>query len=318
VLDEKASDVKPVVAEAEAAGEPVAAPEYATESSGVTAESAEAQETKEAFVAEAAEASVSPVVDVAAVDPAALEAAAADLQARTVFVGGISWNLDNEWLKDEVLKGLDVTEGVNGVRIARNPMGKSKGFAFIELASAELAQKLTELSLEIDGREPEFRLSSSRAGQPPREPREPREARERPSSPRNPPSNTVWAGNVAWSVTEADLEAEFAQFGSIKRVSLPLDSESGRSRGIAYIEFEAQAAAQKAVEAGFKAAGIELGGRAVRLDFAEEKSRGASRGGFGGRGGGRGGFGQGQQRRGGGGGRDDRRGNGRSQRGSEW
>ena len=297
-----------------------AAPEYVDESSRVTAESAEAQDTKAEFEAEALK--TNPVADVAVeseADPAAAtaaaEAAAADLQARTVFVGGISWNLDNEWLKDEVLKGLEVQDGVNGVRIARNPMGKSKGFAFIELATPELAQQLTELAIEIDGRQPEFRLSSSRAGQPPRQPREPRAPRERPIEPRNPPTNTVWAGNVAWSVTEAELEQKFAQFGQIKRVALPLDADTGRSRGIGYIEFEAQAAAQKAVEAGFKGEGIELGGRAVRLDFAADKSRGASRGGFEGRGG-RGGFGQ-QQRRGGGDRRDVRQ-NGRRERGSEW
>ena len=56
-----------------------------------------------------------------------------DLQARTVFVGGLSWNVDNEWLKDEVVKALassgaaEGEAGVESVRIARNPMGKSRG-----------------------------------------------------------------------------------------------------------------------------------------------------------------------------------------------
>lgn len=64
-----------------------------------------------------------------------LEAQAAqekeDLQSRTVFVGGLSWNVDNEWLKDEVVKALgselESEAGVESVRIARNPMGKSRG-----------------------------------------------------------------------------------------------------------------------------------------------------------------------------------------------
>lgn len=244
------------------------------------------------------------VADAVSSDPAADEAAAADLQARTVFVGGISWNLDNEWLKDEVLKGLDVTEGVTSVRIARNPMGKSKGFAFIELASPELANKLSELQLEIDGRQPDFRLASSRPASSPRAPREERAPRERPTEARNPPSNTVWVGNVAWAVAEHDLEGVFEQYGQIRRVSLPLDSETGRSRGIAYVEYEAVAAAQKAVEAGYKGQGLELEGRALRLDFAAVRTQGGARGGSGGRGGregGRGGFG------GRSGGRGDRR-----------
>lgn len=58
--------------------------------------------------------------------------AAEELNSRTIFVGGLSWNVDNEWLKDEVVKVLELTEAageeqVVSVRIARNPMGKSRG-----------------------------------------------------------------------------------------------------------------------------------------------------------------------------------------------
>lgn len=55
------------------------------------------------------------------------EDAEKELQARTVFVGGLSWNVDNEWLQDEILKAIELDAGVESVRIARNPMGKSKG-----------------------------------------------------------------------------------------------------------------------------------------------------------------------------------------------
>lgn len=52
-----------------------------------------------------------------------------ELIKRTVFVGGLSFSVDNEWLKDEILQALDITEGVEIARVARNPMGKSKGCA---------------------------------------------------------------------------------------------------------------------------------------------------------------------------------------------
>ena len=74
-----------------------------------------------------AEAEPEPVVEAAEPDLDADAAAKADEQARSVFVGGLSWNVDNEWLKDEMLKALEVPEGVESVRIARNPMGKSRG-----------------------------------------------------------------------------------------------------------------------------------------------------------------------------------------------
>ena len=62
----------------------------------------------------------------------------AEEEGRTVFVGGLSWNLDNDWLKEEVEKTLEVSEGVVNVRIARDHMGRSKGCVDIILAIPEL------------------------------------------------------------------------------------------------------------------------------------------------------------------------------------
>lgn len=85
---------------------------------------------------------------------------------------------------------------------------------------------------------------------------------------------------------------------------MPKDMETGRSRGIAYVEFDNVDSAKSAVESSNSTTGagegIELEGRILRLDFAEVKSRDTfgsrdssnARGGFSsGRGGGRGGFG---------------------------
>ncbi|GAA5827909.1 hypothetical protein JCM5353_000024 [Sporobolomyces roseus] len=241
-----------------------------------------------------------------------LEDDKADVTKRTVFVGGLSWNVDNQWLEDEVLKALDLESGVDSVRIARNHLGKSKGFAFVELSSPELVQQLAGLRLSIDGRDVEFVPSTSGPSKP--RSSSPRDT-SRQSGPRNPPNSTLWVGNVAWSASRESLEDAFSRFGDIQRVHQPTDRETGRSRGIAYIEFgsveEAQSAYTEATEQG-----IELEGRAVRVDYAEDKqsfgSSGRSergdykpRGGGGGRGGGRGGFGgRGGGRGGGGGGRE--------------
>lgn len=54
--------------------------------------------------------------------------ALAEEEGRTVFVGGLSWNLDNDWLKEEVEKILEIEGGISSVRIARDHMGRSKGF----------------------------------------------------------------------------------------------------------------------------------------------------------------------------------------------
>ncbi|GAA6023504.1 hypothetical protein JCM11491_006604 [Sporobolomyces phaffii] len=209
-------------------------------------------------------------------DAATAPAGQVDVTKRTVFVGGLSWNVDNQWLEDEVLKALDLEEGVSSVRIARNHLGKSKGFAFVELASPELVSQLAGLRINIDGRDVEFVPSTSGPAKP--RAASAASASTRASGPRNPPSPTLWVGNVAWSASPETVEDAFARFGDVRRVHLPTDRETGRSRGIAYVEFATTAEA----EAAFADAtdnGIEIDGRAIRADYAEAKTPGASDGG---------------------------------------
>lgn len=85
-------------------------------------------------------------------------------------------------------------------------------------------------------------------------------------------------------------------FGAVKRVSLPTDAETGRARGIAYVEFDGPGAREVVAES-LEGKGFEVDGRSLKVDFASEQSnsprgppRAGARGGFGGgRGGGRGG-----------------------------
>ncbi|GAA5895073.1 hypothetical protein JCM6882_008277 [Rhodosporidiobolus microsporus] len=193
--------------------------------------------------------------------------------ARTVFAGSLSWNVDSDWLKDEVHSLLDATEGVQSIRIVRDHMGRSKGFAFIELSNSDLAKKLIGLTPIIDGRQAEFSASKASVSPPERKPRGVPGAQ----GARNPPTNTVWLGNVAWSADEVLLEKIFSRYGEIRRIGQPKDFETGRSRGIAYIEFETVDAAAEAVKVGTER-GFRVDGRPVRIDFAAKEKRGTNKG----------------------------------------
>ncbi|GAA5870160.1 hypothetical protein JCM8547_006905 [Rhodosporidiobolus lusitaniae] len=203
--------------------------------------------------------------------------------ASTLFVGGLSWNVEEDWLEDEVYAILGRGEGVSSIRIARNHQGRSKGFAFIEMQSPELAQQLVGTKPTIDGREVEFKASGSSTRKPVREPKDPQAYISQ--GPRNPPSQTVWLGNVAWAADEAALEKIFSRFGEILRIGQPKDFETGRSRGIAYIEYATMDAARAAVEHGF-ARGFRVDGRPVRIDYASAGQRGTNKGRLGSRAGG--------------------------------
>ena len=99
----------------------------------------------------------------------------------------------------------------------------------------------------------------------------------------------VFVGNLDFNTTRDEVQALFAQVGSVRDVFLPNDRATGRPRGFAFVEFENEEDAAKAIE---KFNGYELSGRALRVNAAEDRPRRA--GGFGGGGGGyRGGGGYG-------------------------
>ena len=59
----------------------------------------------------------------------------------------------------------------------------------------------------------------------------------------------IYVGNIAWGMTEEELEALFAEFGSVTSANIITDKYSGRSRGFGFVEMEDDAAAEAAIEA---------------------------------------------------------------------
>jgi len=112
----------------------------------------------------------------------------------------------------------------------------------------------------------------------------------------------IYVGNLPFTATEDQVRALFAAHGTVESVALPNDRETGRPRGFGFVEMS-QADSARAIQA---VNGQDLGGRALRVNEAQDKPKGGGggrsgggggRGGFGGGGGGGGGYG------GGGGGR---------------
>ena len=57
----------------------------------------------------------------------------------------------------------------------------------------------------------------------------------------------LFVGNMPYGATEADLRAHFAQVGPPSQVVLPVDRETGRPRGFAFVEFLDRAMAEQAI-----------------------------------------------------------------------
>jgi RNA recognition motif-containing protein len=107
----------------------------------------------------------------------------------------------------------------------------------------------------------------------------------------------LYVGNLAYSVTNEDLEALFSQAGKVDTATVVMDKFSGQSRGFGFVEMADSNDAARAIQEFDQ---TELKGRAIRVNEARprEGGMGGPRGGGGGRpGGGRGG----RSREGGGG-----------------
>ena len=128
----------------------------------------------------------------------------------------------------------------------------------------------------------------------------------------------MYVGNLPFAAQEQDIRELFSQYGGVTEVFLPMDRESGRPRGFAFVTMDSADAMNNSINA---QNGQEFMGRKLAINEARPREerpagggggggRGGYGGGGGGGGGGRGGYG------GGGGGGGGKRGGGGFDRGN--
>ena len=95
---------------------------------------------------------------------------------------------------------------------------------------------------------------------------------------------SIFVGNLPFRAEREDVLQLFAPFGEVVNCSLPLERDTGRKRGFAFVEMADEAIELTAID-GLQ--GTELMGRPLRINKAEPRNSGGSRrGGRGGYGGG--------------------------------
>ena len=98
---------------------------------------------------------------------------------------------------------------------------------------------------------------------------------------------SIFVGNLPFRAEQEDVIELFAQFGEVTNCALPLERDTGRKRGFAFIEMADESTEEAAIE-GLQ--GAELMGRPLRINKAEPRGSAPRRGGGGGYGGGGGGY----------------------------
>lgn len=110
----------------------------------------------------------------------------------------------------------------------------------------------------------QFILSSRRRS------RSPQDGRRRHHGDRDEPPESKVLGifNLSLGSREETLQDVFGRYGHIEEVTIVYDRKTGRSRGFGFVTFEDQEDAREARDA---VSGMEIDGRAVRVDFSVTK-----------------------------------------------
>jgi len=136
---------------------------------------------------------------------------------QTVYVSSLDWSVDEPQLH-RIFGDID---GLKEVRLVRDFLQRSKGYAYIDFHTSEQVEQAVE------------KLNGTLINKRPV-----RVARSLPTKPLFE-ERTVFVRNIPQAAGEEDLRGMFAVSGEIADIRLPMDSSSEAHKGYAYIEFAA-------------------------------------------------------------------------------
>ncbi|KAH6723481.1 hypothetical protein BKA61DRAFT_664210 [Leptodontidium sp. MPI-SDFR-AT-0119] len=141
---------------------------------------------------------------------------------------------------------------ISKVTLATDARGLSKGFGYVEFENVEQAAKAIEAKNEtiIEGRRLVVNYMNKR-----------REGRSGEAE----PSKTLFIGNLAFEMSDADLNKLFRDIRNVIDVRVAIDRRTGQPRGFAHADFVDVESAIKGKEA---LVGKEVYGRQLRIDFS--------------------------------------------------
>jgi RNA recognition motif-containing protein len=89
---------------------------------------------------------------------------------------------------------------------------------------------------------------------------------------------TIYIGNLSFQASEEDIRDVFTEYGEVTRISLPIDRETGRKRGFAFVDMADESKEDQAIS---ELDGAEWLGRELRVNKARPRSNNGGGGGQG-------------------------------------
>ncbi|KOC62368.1 Squamous cell carcinoma antigen recognized by T-cells 3 [Habropoda laboriosa] len=173
----------------------------------------------------------------------------------TVFVS----NLDYTATEEEVKNALEPAGPITMFKMIRDYKGRSKGFCYVQLSNAEAVEKALKLDRTPIGRRPMF---VSRCN-----PNRTRGAGFKYSCTLE--KNKLFVKGLPVTTTKEDLEGIFKVHGTLKEVRV-VTYRNGHSKGLAYVDFEDENSAAKALLA---TDGMKIGDKVISVAISQPPER---------------------------------------------
>lgn len=156
------------------------------------------------------------------------------LSQKKVFVGGLSWETDEQSLRDYFAQYGPVSDCV----IMRDRLtGHPRGFGFVTYDDQLVAERVAEEFHELDGRQVEAKMAVPRSECVPAV---------RTNAWRA--TKKVFVGGLPATCREPELHAHFRRFGEIAECQVMYDHQTGNSRGFGFVTFTSETTVDRVVE----------------------------------------------------------------------
>ena len=142
-----------------------------------------------------------------------------------VYVGNLPFSMTEDWMKEEFSSAGSVT---NIDWLTHSDTGRFKGAVFVTFSSKEEADKAIGFNgKELEGRPMKVELATPKKSGPP--------GGFAGSGDPGEPSESIFCGNLSWSITEENLRSTFSSCGEISRIKWL--EKDGEFKGICFIDF---------------------------------------------------------------------------------
>lgn len=186
-----------------------------------------------------------------------------EMETGKLFIGGISWDTNEDSLKEYFQTFGEVVEAVI---MKDRATGRARGFGFVVFADTAVAERVVKAKHMIDGRTVEAKKAVPRDDQQ-TPTRTGGSFQGSPGPVRSARTKKIFVGGLASTVTESEFKKYFDQFGFITDVVVMYDHNTQRPRGFGFITFDSEDAVDRVLLRTFH----ELNGKMVEVKRAVPK-----------------------------------------------